>query len=360
MILKVKKLVTNALELILSPTYFFADYKKSKSESENLNIGPMIKKFNIIYLVIASLIALGLYIYPPTQIYKKGLGDPFIYLALLIIWIYPLSRANEIIYAFYRDAIEKLNGKPSRSNLKYGERIQLAVKSYIELILNFASIYILLPPCFFDDKITSYADALYFSGVTITTLGYGDISPSHAFPQFLSIYQVLCGFSLIVVSFAVYTARGIEVNTENDTVLNNVLSGIKKLSLENTVTRVSKESKLYDEFLSCFIKDKNRPFLWESLKMEPTFKFFDDGKGFTNICKIVPDENEVVWFMVEDDSLPNYPIFKCSIKDAVKIIGECYVFDYYIIPESKDWLLCETHHGHLVGVGKALCFDNAI
>ncbi|SGY88064.1 Putative uncharacterized protein [Moritella viscosa] len=30
-------------------------------------------------------------------------------------------------------------------------------------------------------------NTLYFSGVTITTLGYGNISPIHWFPQFLSV-----------------------------------------------------------------------------------------------------------------------------------------------------------------------------
>ncbi|MBF4436194.1 two pore domain potassium channel family protein [Vibrio anguillarum] len=210
--MNLKIIVTGTMEFLLSPTYFFADYKKSKYGSENKNISPLIKKFNSIYLLIASLIALGLFFYPPTDVYKSELGDTFFWLAMFIVWVYPLSRANEIIYAFYRDAIEKLNGEPSRSDLKYGERIQLAVKSYIELIINFSSIYMLLPPCYFDDKINSYIDALYFSGVTITTLGYGDISPSHAFPQFLSVYEVLCGFTLIVVSFAVYTGRGIEAS----------------------------------------------------------------------------------------------------------------------------------------------------
>ncbi|NUY57242.1 hypothetical protein HLG76_11930 [Salinivibrio sp. EAGSL] len=207
-----KLIVTGTIELLLSPTYFFADYKKSKYGSENKNISPLIKRFNSIYLLIASLIALGLFFYPPTEVYKTELGDAFFWFAMFIVWVYPLSRANEIIYAFYRDAIEKLNGEPSRSDLKYGERIQLAVKSYIELIINFASIYMLLPPCYFDNKINSYIDALYFSGVTITTLGYGDISPRYAFPQFLSVYEVLCGFTLIVVSFAVYTGRGIEAS----------------------------------------------------------------------------------------------------------------------------------------------------
>ncbi|KZN14883.1 potassium channel family protein [Marinomonas sp. TW1] len=213
--MSIKKFIIYVVEFLLSPTYFFADYKKSKSMDSKQDVGLLIKKFNIIYLLIATLIALGLYFYPPTQIYKKGLEEPFIWVAGFIIWFYPLSRANEIIYAFYRDAIEKLNGEQSRSKLKYGERIQLAVKSYIELIINFASIYMLLPPSYFGDKITSYIEALYFSGVTITTLGYGDISPTHGFAQFLSIYQVLCGFTLIVVSFAVYTGRSIEVNSDS-------------------------------------------------------------------------------------------------------------------------------------------------
>ncbi|WP_122559172.1 potassium channel family protein [Pseudomonas viridiflava] len=211
--MSLKELVTYVLELILSPTYFFADYKKSKHMRKDLQVGTLIKKFNTIYLLIASLIAFGLFLYPPTQFYKKGLGDAFILMAFFIIWVFPLSRANEIIYAFYRDAIEKLNGEPSRSDLKYGERIKLSLKSYLELIINFASIYMLLPPEYFADKITSFADALYFSGVTITTLGYGDISPAHFISKFLSIYEVLCGFTLIIVSFAVYTARGIEFHT---------------------------------------------------------------------------------------------------------------------------------------------------
>ena len=203
-----------ALEFIFSPTYFFADYKKSKYRINDKSVGKLIKKFNGIYLFIATLLATGLYLYSPVQIYKSELGEAFIWLAYIIIWMFPLSRANEILYAFYRDAIEKLNGEPSKSTLKYGERIQLAMRSYIELILNFASIYILLPPSCFDCNITNYLDALYFSGVTITTLGYGDISPTCVFPQMLTIYEVLCGFMLIVVSFAVYTGRGLEKKTE--------------------------------------------------------------------------------------------------------------------------------------------------
>ena len=206
------------MEFVFSPTYWLADYRKSKyKRQQKAEVGKLIKKYNSIYLVLAILLAIGMHLLSPVDIYNvnEDMGDAFIWAAGLLIWIYPLSRANEIIFSFYRDAIEKLNGEPSRSDLKFGDRIKLAMRSYVELVVNFATIYALLPPSYFDCGISSYLDALYFSGVTITTLGYGDISPSAVFPQLLSIYEVLCGFMLIVVSFAVYTGRGLEQPTQD-------------------------------------------------------------------------------------------------------------------------------------------------
>lgn len=41
-------------------------------------------------------------------------------------------------------------------------------------------------------------DFIYFSFVTITTLGYGDISPLHTFPQALVIVETMMGLGLVV------------------------------------------------------------------------------------------------------------------------------------------------------------------
>ena len=57
--------------------------------------------------------------------------------------------------------------------------------------------------------ITNIWDAIYFSGITIATIGYGDLVPKHSFSQFLAIYEVINGFVLIVVSFTVYVSRSI-------------------------------------------------------------------------------------------------------------------------------------------------------
>ena len=69
------------------------------------------------------------------------------------------------------------------------------------------------------------------------------------------------------------------------------------------------------------------------------------------MTEIVPDSKEVIWFIAEDSQLPYYPIFEFNTENAVKIIGECFAYEYYIVPKHKRWLLCENHHDDAIGVG---------
>ena len=49
------------------------------------------------------------------------------------------------------------------------------------------------------DGQASWGDFVYFSFVTITTLGYGDISPLHPFPKVLVVLETLMGVGWVVV-----------------------------------------------------------------------------------------------------------------------------------------------------------------
>jgi len=178
----------------------------------------------------------------------------------LTIWVvFLLSRCFEIFYAFLRDGLDKIsvNKFPDRKELSKtillcnkvlsyfssdttlnkikshikkpmifkvwllsrlplknkvkGEkltnydRLVLSFRSYFELILNFAIMFSLLPASYWNvDKSLDIIKATYFSGVTITTLGYGDVYPTQWFSQFLSVFEVLCGFTLIVICLAIY------------------------------------------------------------------------------------------------------------------------------------------------------------
>lgn len=111
---------------------------------------------------------------------------------------------------------------------------------------------------------------------------------------------------------------------------------------------------LYVELLDTFVDGGDRRWWWEALKQEQTSIQFDDNKGFERIPLLVPDSRESVWFIAEEAQMPFYPIYEATPETITKVLGECYAFEYYIVPKSKEWLLCENHHGYVIGVGNAV------
>jgi len=77
----------------------------------------------------------------------------------------------------------------------------LIVLYLLLLITGFALIYLPRMPAHFnilpEASTTSLADSLYFSGVTLTTLGYGDITPRTLFVRFFALVEGASGFALI-------------------------------------------------------------------------------------------------------------------------------------------------------------------
>lgn len=220
-----QKKKTSCLWWFLSPTYKFAEYKKIGLTDPNpKDLSKTLKTFNLGYfflaisicIVVQVIVSLG---HKPFHEYSFDTHPIIKYLpwlmVIVIVWGFLLSRAVEITKAFLDDAIGKLNGERSNSDLRYGERLKLALTSYIELIVNFGTLYFLMPLCFYKDsyQFKSVLEAIYFSGVTITTVGYGDISPSYWFLQFLTIFEVLAGFSLIIVCFTIYTSLALSPST---------------------------------------------------------------------------------------------------------------------------------------------------
>lgn len=73
---------------------------------------------------------------------------------------------------------------------------------YVALTPVFAVIYDLLPDSQFripDGAGTDFGSWLYYSIVTITTLGFGDYTPAHAAAQCVTALEVMCG--LIILGF---------------------------------------------------------------------------------------------------------------------------------------------------------------
>ncbi len=77
----------------------------------------------------------------------------------------------------------------------------MLVAAYFEVASQFGILYFCaLPSGYFKDDFSSIVQALYFSVVTITTVGYGDITPKTPMAQIMCMYELAVGF--IVVAFA--------------------------------------------------------------------------------------------------------------------------------------------------------------
>ncbi|MDE6339173.1 MAG: potassium channel family protein [Muribaculaceae bacterium] len=76
------------------------------------------------------------------------------------------------------------------------------ILSYIGLVPVFAVAYWLLPDGQFripDGAGTDFGSWLYYSIVTITTLGFGDYTPAHGWAQCVTAVEVMCG--LLILGF---------------------------------------------------------------------------------------------------------------------------------------------------------------
>lgn len=74
------------------------------------------------------------------------------------------------------------------------------ISTYVALTPVFAIIYWLLPAGQFripDGAGTDFGSWLYYSIVTITTLGFGDYTPAHGYAQAITAIEVMCGLVLL-------------------------------------------------------------------------------------------------------------------------------------------------------------------
>jgi voltage-gated potassium channel len=58
-----------------------------------------------------------------------------------------------------------------------------------------------------NDKFSSIPESIYWAIVTITTVGYGDISPVTPMGKFLASFMMILGYAIIAVPTGIVTAN---------------------------------------------------------------------------------------------------------------------------------------------------------
>jgi voltage-gated potassium channel len=84
-------------------------------------------------------------------------------------------------------------------------QIFLFLFTVLMLVTIFSSILYLIEPA--EAGFTSIPKAIYWGVVTLTTVGYGDITPVTPLGQFISIMVMLVGYSIIAVPTGVFSAQ---------------------------------------------------------------------------------------------------------------------------------------------------------
>lgn len=138
----------------------------------------------------------------------------FIFL-LFILFNNPFNSLFVFIIVFYR-LIDSLNYRlcilfVDRYKSGWGLRslnrsLILILINYFEIIIGFAILYLTLSCVKYsvtNSIVTNPISSLYYSIVTITTLGYGDILPINATGQILVILELIFSFILVILILGV-------------------------------------------------------------------------------------------------------------------------------------------------------------
>tara|TARA_R110000823_G_scaffold198080_5_gene329189 strand:- start:4730 stop:5584 length:855 start_codon:yes stop_codon:yes gene_type:complete len=93
----------------------------------------------------------------------------------------------------------------------YGLRFRRVMRFALLILVGFTAVNYVFREHIFENGIVTIVDALYFTSVTITTLGYGDITPTTQIGKLLVVAQAISGFavvSIVLVGVANKALRG--------------------------------------------------------------------------------------------------------------------------------------------------------
>lgn len=193
-----RKILRTLVLMIASPTLLFA---KSLKPDRSYCRSIVIVSLNLFYLIFSLITVAFLIFYLDNSLAPIRAHACYGW----CVWAWFLaSRCIEVLIAFYRDAMDKLRDKPAASDLTPSRRVWLALNSYVELIVNYAMLYALLPEHMWSDFPTKITDVLWISVSTITTSGSAGYSPTHWLPQLISTSEIVGGVILLVVCFTIY------------------------------------------------------------------------------------------------------------------------------------------------------------
>lgn len=93
---------------------------------------------------------------------------------------------------------------------------------------------------------------------------------------------------------------------------------------------------------------------WWDFFNEPIY--FINPKNALETLESLIDKHETVWFVAEDEQKEkeHFWLYEGKINAIVSVLEECNFLEYYIVSKKLEWILCENHHGILIGCGEKI------
>lgn len=150
------------------------------------------------------------------------------FIALLWLLWHPLTSTTFLLVIVTYRIIDGLNYRLSivfvdRYKRDWGLRslnrsLILLLFNFFEIIIEFAILYLATDSIVYSTSkeiITTPLEALYFSTITITTSGYGDMMPISSLGQKLALLEPLLGLILIILVIGVFLTGVRDIKEKN-------------------------------------------------------------------------------------------------------------------------------------------------
>jgi voltage-gated potassium channel len=130
--------------------------------------------------------------------------------SLLVIRIFRILRLFRILklFAYIKEAEQLAEA------MKSGRRKIIVFLYFVcTVVVVFGCVMYLIEGS--DNGFTSIPRSIYWAIVTMTTVGYGDLTPNTAFGQFIASIMMIIGYAVIAVPTGIYTAELSQVITKH-------------------------------------------------------------------------------------------------------------------------------------------------
>jgi hypothetical protein len=113
--------------------------------------------------------------------------------------------------------------------------------------------------------------------------------------------------------------------------------------------------KIEAAFVKRFNSNTRFNWWWENFKGPQHRIFFESAWAFDYLTHLV-DASEQVWLVACDtDRDPSkFWLFHGTVAAIQALLAEACHFEYYLVSKKYEWLLCETDHDVLVGLGSVI------